>query len=176
MLAVIVVLTAGWPLVSSTVAGHRPLAAGKAITVGPTTQDSGRVTVGRGWSVLTASSNPEQYYLFSRGALQLSVRYVSLPRSGEQGPLLRGMRQVLRIGNPGVRPGPPLAFVTADGSKGLMTVLYGPGRTGRAAVVAAPTRPFAIEMVLLGPPSAMRAIVAFGLPVLTSLRFSAAAR
>ena len=175
MLAVIAVLTAGWPLVSSAVAGHRPLAAGTTVTIGPSAAESGRVTVGPGWSVLTASSNPQRYYLFSHGALRLSVRYVGLfqPAEGEQ--LLQGMRELLRIGHPGVRPGRPRVISTVDGRRGLTALLSGPGQTGQAAVFLAPTRVFAIEMILLGPSSAASTIRAAGVPVLQSLRFPAAA-
>jgi hypothetical protein len=176
VLAVIVVLTAGWPLVSATVAGHQPVAAGTTVTVGPSGTESGRVTVGPGWSVLTASSNPQQYYSFSRGALRLTVRYVSLARVGERGPLFKGMRQILRIGYPGVTAGRPQVLITAAGDHGLTASLSGAGHTGQAAVVAAPTQPFAIEMVLLGPPSTVRAVRAAGLPVIRSLRFPAAPR
>jgi hypothetical protein len=174
VLAVITLLTAGWPLISDTVAGHRPIPAGTTITVGPTAAESGRVTVGPGWSVLTANSDPRQYYSFGRGALQLSVRYVSLSRPGENGPLIRGMRQILRISNLGVTAGRPRTITTADGSRGLIAVLSGPGRTGQAAVVVAPARAFAIEMVMVGPPSTLGAIHAAGLPVIRSLRFPAA--
>jgi hypothetical protein len=176
VLAVIVVLTAGWPLVSSTVAGHRPLAAGTTVTVGPSAAESGRVRVGPGWSVLTANSNPQRFYSLSRGALRLSVRYVSLAGIGARAPLMQGMRQLLRIGYPGVRAGRPQVLRTAAGGRGLMVLLSGAGRTGRAAVVASPDRAFAIEMVLVGPSSTVRAIETAGLPVVRSLRFPAAAR
>jgi hypothetical protein len=176
VLAVIVVLTAGWPLVSATVAGHRPVAAGTTVAVGPSGTESGRVTLGPGWSGLTASSNPRQYYSFSRGALRLSVRYVGLARVGERGPLFRGMRQILRLGYPGVTAGRPEVLITAAGDSGLTASLAGAGRTGQAAVVAAPTQPFAIEMVVLGPPNTARAVQAAGLPVIRSLRFPAEPR
>ncbi|MGH3303097.1 MAG: hypothetical protein ACRDOK_15730 [Streptosporangiaceae bacterium] len=176
VLAVIVVLTAGWPLVGSTVAGHRPLAAGTTITVGPTAASSGRVTVGPGWSVMTASTNPHWYYSIARGPLRMSVRYVSLARAGEPGALWRGLRQILRIGNPGVTPGRPRQLTTADGSRGLIAALSGPGRTGQAAVVAAPARPFAIEMIMTGPSRTARAVRAAGMPIIRSLRLPAAAR
>jgi hypothetical protein len=176
VLGVIVVLTAGWPLVSMAVADHRPLAAGATVTVGPSAAESGRVTVGPGWSVLSANSNPRQFYSFARGGLRLSVRYVSLAGIGERARLLQGMRELLRIGDPGVTAGRPRALTTVDGSRGLIATLSGPDRTGRAAVVVSPARAFAIEMVLLGPPSTVRAIEAAGLPVIESLRFPAAAR
>jgi hypothetical protein len=176
VLAVVAVLTAGWPLVSMAVADHRPLAAGTTVTVGPSAAESGRVTVGPGWSVQSADSNPQQVYSFARGGLRLSVRYVSLAGIGKHARLLPGMRQLLRIGDPGVTAGRPRALTTADGSRGLMAMLSGPDRTGRAAVVVSPTRAFAIEMVLLGPPSTARAINAAGIPVIESLRLPAAAR
>jgi hypothetical protein len=176
VLAVIVLLTAGWPLVSSTVAGHRPLAAGATLTVGPSATDSGRVTVGPGWSVLTANSNPHQYYSRSRGQVRLSVRYVGLARLGQQGQLWRGLRQILRIGSPGVTAGRPRPFTTAGGGRGLMADLAAPGRTGRAAVVTAPARPFAIELIMLGPASSAAAMQHSGLPIMRSLRFPVAAR
>lgn len=176
MLAVIVLLTAGWPLISTMVAGHRPLAADTTVAVGPTSASSGRVTVGAGWSLLTANTNPEEYYSFGRGALQLQVRYVSLLRPGDNGPLLRGMRQILRIGIPGIVAGRPRVITSADGSRGLIAVLSGPHRTGQAAVFAAPAGAFAIEMIMLGPPSTARAIHDAGLPVIRSLRFPRAAR
>jgi hypothetical protein len=176
VLAVIGLLTAGWPLISTTVAGHRPLAADTTVRIGPTAADSGRVTVGAGWSVLTANTNPDEFYSFSRGALRLQVRYVSLPRRGDNGPLMQGMRQILRIGFPGVTPGRPHVITTADGSHGLIAVLSGPRQTGQAAVVVAPARAYAIEMIMLGPPSTARAIQTAGLPVIRSLRFPAAAR
>jgi hypothetical protein len=176
VLAVIVVLTAGWPLVSTTVAGHRPLAGGTSVTVGPTAAESGRVTVGPGWSVLTANSNPQQFYSLGRGALRLSVRYVSLPSSTGPGQLWRGLRQVLRVGNPGVMVGRLQVITTLNGSRGLTAVLSGAGHTGQAAVFPAPTGRFAIEMIMLGPPGTAPAMRAVGVPVLRSLRFPAARR
>lgn len=176
VLAVIVVLTAGWPLVSATVAGHRPLAAGTTITVGPTASSSGRVTVGPGWSVMTANSNPKQYYAIDRGPVRLSVRFVRLARTGQSGPLWRGLLQILRIGSPGVTPGRPQVITTADGGRGVIAALSGPGRIGRAVVVAAPDRPYAIEMIMLGPASTLQAMHASGMPIIRSLRFPAATR
>jgi hypothetical protein len=175
VLAVIVTLTAGWPLVSTTVAGDRPLAAGTTVTVGPSRASSGRVTVGPGWSVLTARSDPNRSYSLARGALRLSVRYVSLVSPPAQASLWRGLRQVLRIGNPGLTPGRPRVFTTSDGSQGLIAFLSGPGRTGQAAALAAPDGTFAIEMIMLGPPGTARVMRSAGLPVLRSLRFPAAA-
>jgi hypothetical protein len=171
VLAVIVVLTAGWPLVSSTVTGHRPIAAGTTITVGPTASSAGRVTVGPGWSVTTANSNPKQYYAIARGPVRLSIRFVRLARTGQPGPLWRGLRQILRIDSPGVTPGRPQVITTADGRRGIIAALSGPGRIGRAVVVAAPARPFAIEMIVLGPPGTLRAMHASGMPIIRSLRF-----
>lgn len=125
---------------------------------------------------MTASSNPQQYYLFGRGAVRLSVRYVSLATPGERAMLWQGLRQLLRIGNPGVTPGRLEVMTTADGNRGLIATLSGPGRTGRAAVVAAPSGSFAIEMIMLGPSSTAPVIRTSGLPVMRSLRFPAAAR
>lgn len=176
MLAVIVVLTAGWPLVSTAVAGHRPLAAGATVRVGPTVAESGRVTVGPGWSVLTASTDPRQFYSLRRGALRLSVRYVYVTSAAGPGQLWQGLRQLLRVGNPGVTPGRPQVITTVDGSRGLTAALSGAGQTGRAAVFAAPTGRFAIEMIMLGPPSTAPAMRIAGLAVLHSLRFPAARR
>jgi hypothetical protein len=176
VLATILVLTAGWPLISTTVAGLRPLIAGATVTVGPSATSSGRITVGPGWSVLTSSTNPHEYYSFGRGAVRLLVRYVRLTRAGDRRQLWQGMRQMLRVGYPGLTPGRPRPIIVADGSRGLIAHLSGPGRSGKAAVVAAPAAPFAIEIVMVGPSSASAVLVAVGLPVLRSLRFPAATR
>jgi hypothetical protein len=171
VLAVIVILTAGWPLVSATVTGHHPLADGATIAVGPTSASAGHVTVGPGWSVMTASSNPQHFYSLGHGAVQMSIRYVSL--AGEQDQLWPGLRQILRIVDPGVALGQPRPVTTADGSRGLVADLSGSGRAGEAQVVAAPARTFAIEMILVAPSSTAQAMRAAGRPVLRSLRLGA---
>jgi len=176
VLAIIVVLTGGWPLVSTTVANLRPLVAGTTVTIGPSAVSSGRITVGPGWSVLSSSTNPHQSYLFGRGAVRLSVRYVRLTRTGDRRGLWRALRQMLRLGYPGLTPGRPRPIVVADGNRGLIGQLSGRGRSGKAAVVAAPAAPFAIEMIMVGPSSSNALQLAVGLPVLRSLRFPAAAR
>jgi hypothetical protein len=176
VLAVIVALTAGWPLVSAMVSGNRPLAPGTTVTVGPSAADSGRVTVGRGWSVLTANTNPRQFYSLGHGALRLSVRYVSPIKLARPGELWQGLRQMMRVANPGVSPGRLQVITTRAGDRGLTAALSGHGQTGRAAVFPAPARRFAIEMIMIGPPSTARTIRTAGLPILESLHFPAAAR
>jgi len=145
-------LTAGWPLASSLVHNPRPLAAGSRLTLGPNRLSAARFTVGPGWSMLRASSNPHQGYALARGPVRLSIRYVALISAGQEPQLLAGLHTVLRLSNPGVTLGQPRPVITAQGRHGITGVVSGRGVTGIVAIVPAPSRQFAIQVLVLGPP------------------------
>ena len=78
VVAVMALLTAGWPLLNIAVANRHPLAAGARLTVGTSPSNSAVVTVGAGWSLLSEQSNPMQGYLLQRGRVELSITHVVL--------------------------------------------------------------------------------------------------
>src|SRR5215469_15692950 len=78
IIAVMAVLTAGWPLVSRVVSDHRHLAAGTRLKLGTSQQSSATVTVGPGWTMLTGESNPRQIYLIDRGLVHMTIAYAAL--------------------------------------------------------------------------------------------------
>lgn len=175
LLAVIVVmalLTAGWPLVSSTVASQRPLAAGSRLTVGPGHGRSATVTVGPGWFLQSGSSDPRRGYSLQHGPVRLSIFFVALA-SGQTPLLPAGLRRMVRLGYPGVVLGELQPITTAGGYRGLTGKLSDGGRAGVAAIFPGPARAFAIEMITMAPRRAARTVQTVARPIVLSLRFPA---
>jgi hypothetical protein len=147
------VLTAGWPLLSSLVHNQRPLAAGTRLTVGSGGPNAAQFTVGRGWSMMPASSSPRQGYALSRGPARLLIRYDSLVSTGQVDQLWAGLHTVLRLTNPGLTLGQPRGVTTAQGRHGLTGRLSGNGQAGTATIIPGPSGRFAIQVLVLAPPA-----------------------
>jgi hypothetical protein len=171
VVAVMAVLTAGWPLLNTTVADRHPLAAGSRLTVG-TSPSSGVVTVGTGWSLLSAQSNPAQGYLLQRGNLQLSITHVGLLDRVQLPQMWHGLLRILSVSNPGVRFSNPAFITTSHGLRAITSVVIGQRQIGTATIVRGPSGTFGIEMLALAPRGTSRALHAAAARVMVSLRFT----
>jgi hypothetical protein len=171
VVAVMAVLTAGWPLLDMAVTDQHPLAAGSRLTLG-TSPSSGVVTVGPGWSLLSEQSNPTQGYLLQRGNLLLSVTHVGLLSREQLPQMLRGLLRILSVSNPGVRLRKPVFISTRDGLRAITSVVTGRRQLGTATIVRAPSGNFGIEMLALAPRGTSRALHAAAARVMVSLIFT----
>jgi hypothetical protein len=174
LLAIVVimaVLAAGWPLVNASISDTQPLAAGRTLTIGPDFEHSARITVGRGWSLLTSGSNPQQYYQLRRAGTDLGVSYVTLLQSAPDGKLWSGLGRIVLIGNASARLGAPRAVRSSQGISGLTGRLTQNGRTGIGAIYPGPGGKFAIEMTALPRAGAPAADLAAARRVIRSVMF-----
>ena len=111
VLAVIAVLTVGWPLVSRAVSDSQPVAAGQPLTIGPGGSDAATFTPGPDWAVHNAETNTVEDWSLSDGPVNLTVAYVTLlgPSQAGCGPACNA-RCCLATRPPGwagPRPPPP---------------------------------------------------------------------
>ena len=143
-------LTAGWPLLNTAVANRQAVAAGTQ-AIGPGPANSARVTVGPGWTMAPAQSNPRMQVSMSRGPVSLSATYVKLPAGWHAAQLWAGLWNTLRIRHPGTRLGPSVVTTTAQGLTGLEGILVAGNLSGTATIFPAPSRKFAVVMLLLAP-------------------------
>lgn len=173
VVAVMAALTAGWPLASLAISDNQPLAADKALVIGPDTTRSARFAVGPGWSLRTSQSNPKQVYSLSYGRVDLSVTYVALSGRPPAGRLWSGLRDILRVSNSTARLGRPKPITDAHGATGITGPVTENGRSGTATIFPGPTGNFAIEMVILAPRSATAVSRVGARQVVRSIRFEA---
>jgi hypothetical protein len=171
VVAIIIVLTAGWPLLNLAVSNNRRISANTHLVVGPSRKDSARVTIGPGWSMLSAESNPHLGYVLRRGAVQVSIDYVTLIDHAHAGGLWAGMRELVRIGHPGATLSAPRPVSTVHHSEGDIGKVSGRNLVGTATVFADTSRDFAIEMVVLSPRRAVRANLIAAQRIIFSLLF-----
>ncbi|HTA01964.1 MAG TPA: hypothetical protein VK802_16390 [Streptosporangiaceae bacterium] len=172
VVAVMALLTAGWPLLDKAVADQHPLAAGSRLTVGAS-PSSGVVTVGPGWSLLSAQSNPTQGYLLQRGNLNLSIMHVGLVDREQLPQMWRDLLRLLSVSNPGIRLSKPAFITTAHGLHAVTGGVTGSRQIGTATIVRAPSGNFGIEMVALAPRRTSPAMHAAAARVIFSLMFLA---
>lgn len=176
VVAVMALLTAGWPLLNSAVANRQPLRAGAKVTIGSGRASSATVTVGPGWYVQPAQSNPALRYVLRNGAVVLDIRHVSFADHYQLAVMWRGMRQGLSVTEPGFGLSKPAEFTTASGRLGITGAVSGPLLVGTATIVPGPSREFAIAIVVLAPRRTSRALRAAAREVVLSLRFDAPSR
>lgn len=176
VVAIMALLTAGWPLLNSIVSNRQPLAAGSKVTVGPVSTSSGTVTVGPGWYVQPAESNPTQQYVLRNGAVVFDIRRVALVGRGQLAGMWAGMREILSVSNPGLRLGRPVNITTARKLGAVSGRIFGQRMVGTATVVPGPSREFAIAMVVLAPQRTSRALLAAAHRIMVSLMFGAPSR
>ena len=176
VVGVMVLLTAGWPLLNAVVADKQNLAAGAALRVGPSGPNSASVRVGPGWTMRPAESDPRQGYLLRRGPVTVSIGYVSLAGAGHATGIWSGLRQDLRVSNPGVRLGKPASVSSGQGRPGLSASATGPRTSGHVTDFVGPSGTYAVEIVVLAPRYAKPLAAAALLLLIHSLRFPAAAR
>ncbi len=176
VVAVMAVLTGGWPLINLAVSDNTRIAANTRLVVGPSSQHAARVTVGPGWSMQSAQSNPHMGYVLRRGRVEVSITYVRLISHARADDLFTGMRQLVRIGHPGTLLSTPEDVTTRHGYEGALGKVRGPSLTGTASAFTDPGRNFAIEMFVLAPPHTLRVNLVAAQRIILSLLFLPAAR
>jgi hypothetical protein len=176
VVAVIVVVTVGWPVVSLAVSDDHPVAAGQPLTIGPDSALSATFTPGRDWVVRSAETDPILHWSLSDGAVDVAVVYVMVISPSQVGRLWPGLQSDLRLGDGSARLGRPAGITSAAGSSGLTGTLTANDRAGQAAVFAGPSGKFAIEIVSVAPVQDGAAARAAAALVARSLRFPAAAQ
>ena len=151
IMAVMALLTAGWPLLNSAVSDNLPLSRGAALRIGPGRPNSATVRVGPGWSLRPAESNSARGYSLRLGAASVTIAYVSLAERSQAKLLWDGLRAILRIRSPGLRLGSPRAITSRQGRAGRTGTLTSRGAAGAATIFVAPSGTFAIEMIAIAP-------------------------
>jgi hypothetical protein len=151
IIAVMAVLTAGWPLLNRAVTDHQRLAANSKLVVGPSKKNSAVVTVGPGWLLRSGETNPRLIYLLQRGRATMTIAYASLLNNRQVGDLWEGMREVVALRHPGATLSPPLPIHSVHGAGGAFGLVQSPDLTGTAAVFAGPSRRYAVEMLIVIP-------------------------
>jgi hypothetical protein len=176
VVAIMALLTAGWPLLNSIVSDRQPLAAGSKVTVGAGSTSSGTVTVGQGWYVEPAESNPTQQYELRNGAVVFDIRHVALIGHSQLGGMWVGIREILSVLNPGLRVGKPVDITTAHKFAAVTGRIFSPRLVGMATLVPGPSKEFGIAMVVLAPPRTSRALLADARRIMASLAFATPSR
>lgn len=175
VVAVIVLLTAGWPLVSLAVSDDHPVAAGQPLTIGPDSAHSATFTPGRNWVVRSAETNSMLRWSLSDGPVNVSVIWVTLIGPSQVGRLWPGLQRILQVDDASARLGEP-ASVTGAAGRGQAGPLTANGWAGQAAVFADPAADFAVEIISVAPVQDRAAARAAAALATGSLRFPAAAR
>ncbi len=176
VVAIMAVLTAGWPLINLAVSDNRRVGANARLSVGPSHRDSAQVTVGRGWLMQSAQSNPREAYSLRRGGVSMSIAYVDLLSRSDVGDLWSGMGQILQISHPGARLSAPVPITSAHGLAGDAGLVTGRTMRGTAAVYANRPRQYAVEIVITAPRRTPLANLVAAQQIIRSVMFPAAAR
>jgi hypothetical protein len=176
VVAVIALLTAGWPLLDMAVSDGHPLARGSRLIVGTEPGSSAVVTVGAGWTQLQAESDPMQGYLLQRNGVELSIARVALLGRSQVPHLWAGLRQILSLRHPGVRLTKPALITGAGGLRAITGGVATPDLIGTATIVPGRSGAFGIVMVLLAPRGTGLAMRIAAIQVMSSLRFTMAGR
>ena len=174
VVAIMAVLTAGWPLINLAVSDNQHVAANSMLTVGPSHKDSAQVTMSSGWTMQSAQSDPHLAYFLRRGSVTMSIAYVALLSRSDVGGLWRGMSQILRISQPGTSLSRPLPITSAHGLQGVTGLVTGRTMRGTVAVFANRPRQYAVEIVIIAPRSTPVANLAAAERIVRSLLFPAA--
>jgi hypothetical protein len=151
VVAIMAVLTAGWPLINIAVSDNSRIAANSKLSVGPSRKNSAQVTVGPGWLMQSAQSDPREAYSLRRGGVTLSIIYVDLLSRSDVDGLWQGMAQLLRISYPGTSLSRPVRVTSVHGYPGATGLITSRTTRGTAAVFADQQRQFAVEIVITAP-------------------------
>jgi hypothetical protein len=151
VVAIMAVLTAGWPLINIAVSDNSRIAANSKLSVGPSRKNSAQVTVGPGWLMQSAQSDPREAYSLRRGGVTLSIIYVDLLSRSDVDGLWQGMAQLLRISYPGTSLSRPVRVTSVHGYPGDTGLITSRTTRGTAAVFADQQRQFAVEIVITAP-------------------------
>ncbi|HTS97966.1 MAG TPA: hypothetical protein VMI33_15250 [Streptosporangiaceae bacterium] len=170
VIAVMVALAAGWPLVNAAISGSVPVAAGR-ITESAGSGQTFQITVGPGWSV----KSPADQGVMTRAGTSLAADTVTILGGTSVSQLWSGLGRIALIGNAGARLGQPVVVRARRGAVGLIGGLSVPGRPGLAALFPGPDGRFAVEMIALGKPGSVASLAA-ALQVIRSVSFPAGSR
>jgi hypothetical protein len=173
VVAVMAVLTLGWPLINLAVSDNSRVAAHSKLSVGPSRKNSAQVTVGPGWLMQTAQSDPHMAYSLRRGGVTVSIVYVDLLSRSDVDGLWRGMRQILRISRPGTSLSRPVRITSAHGYPGDAGIISSRTMKGTAAVFANQPRQFAVEIVVTAPRRTPQANLIAAQRIVRSVLFAA---
>jgi hypothetical protein len=173
VVTIMVVLTAGWPLLDSLVADRQNVAAGTPLRIGPSGPDSASLRVGPDWTIRPAQTDPRQDYVLARGAVTVSISYLSLIHPYRVAGIWTGLRQILRISHPGVRLGLPMTVTSNQGLRGRTAKLTSMRTAGAVTVFVGPSGNYAIQVVVIGPQSASPVAAQATRQFIGTLRFPA---
>jgi hypothetical protein len=176
IVGLMVLLAAGWPLVSRAVSDNQPASAGVPLTIGLDSSHSAQFTLGRGWIIRSAATDPKQQWVLRRGPVDMSVTYVTLVKPSQASQLWPGLRRILRLGSSSAQLGKPARLISPQGGDGLTGPVTVDDRAGQAVVFPAVGADFAIEIVSVAPADSSQAARTAATQVVRSLRFPAGAR
>jgi hypothetical protein len=176
VVAIMAVLTAGWPLINLAVSDNRRVGANTRLTVGPSHRDSAQVTIGPGWLMQSAQSNPHMAYSLRRGGVTMSIDYVDLLSRSDVGELWSGMGQILQISHPAASLSAPLPITSVHGLEGDAGRVTSRMIRGTAAVFANRPRQYAVEIVVVASRRTPLANLVAAQRIVRSVLFPAAAR
>lgn len=165
-LAMIAFLTFGWLLIGRALPDAQPVTAGTRLAFG--SDDEAVTVVGApGWELSRSASVVGQTYQLTRGDVELTMAYTSLPAGDID--VWSGLSKVVRVA--GGTLGPAQPATTAGGVAGQTGSLHQSGETGVATVFVAPAGDYAIESTVLGKPGASPADRAAATEIVRSLTF-----
>ena len=176
VVAVIVALAVGWPLISQAVSDTRPVAAGQPLTIGPAGDRSATFTPGPDWDIRSAETNSVLRWSLSDGPVDVTVLYVVLILPSQAGRLWPGLQAILQVGDGSAQLGRPATVTSAAGAQELTGPVTAQGWAGQVAVFPRPGADFAIEIVSVAPTPDRAAAQAATALVARSLRFPAGAQ
>lgn len=176
IIAVMAVLTAGWPLLNHVVSDRQRLAARTRLTLGPSRKNSAVVTIGPGWVMQPGESNPRLAYVLKRGQVQIAIAYATLINNRQVDDLWAGLRDVVQVSHPGATLSAPRLIRTMHGSSGDFGIVRGPDLVGTASAFAGPSRRFAIEMIVETPRRSAQLNLLAAQRIMLSLLFPPARR
>ncbi len=146
VVAVMALLTAGWPLASLAFSDPQPLAPGQTIVIGAGAQYSARFTVGGGWQVRRSLTDPKQVYWLRRRTVGMSVALVPLITSSQAGRLWAGVRSLAQVSSPGSRLIGPRPSSIGPAGQVTTGVITRAGASEWVTIYLSPARKFAVEI------------------------------
>jgi len=180
VVAVMILVTAGWPLVSRLLADDQRLAPGTLLKLGPGRDAASLRVPNAGWSLSRSNSDPNRAYVLShrgRGAgrsLKLTASFVDVGDPADVPLLWSGLRKLVAVSDAAGRLGPPRPVRGADGTAGSTGALTSRGRSGTATVWVAADGGSAVEVTVLADAGAgSAAALAAARPLVRSVAFPA---
>ncbi|MYV99275.1 hypothetical protein [Streptomyces sp. SID3343] len=173
VIAVLALLTGGWPLIDSWISGDERVRAGTVFRVGPDSDDYAWFRIGDdGWTLDRAATTPSRQFVLRREGVDLSIAYISLARAEDADNLWTGLRDTVRVADPHARLGPPQSLIADAGAAGVFGTLVQDGDTGRAAIFRGPQDAFAIRLIALAAPGTPDPVWLPARDVMRSLTFT----